>query len=108
MFDCQLFLLLPLGDDHISQLNRLHPGVRSSFIREYDTELYLRQIAYKGVTYIGKNLGDLIDMEALRGMQCHLLSVLQRLLPEASCSREDLLLLAISEAVSEQVGFLHD
>jgi hypothetical protein len=100
MFDCQLFLGLPLDSELSQLLSSLPQPIRDSFIQKEESTLYLQQIEHEGKLYVGKALGVLFDTEALSSMKEHLLSVLHRLLPEVSCQSRPLVLLAIPSDLS--------
>lgn len=93
--DYQLFLGLPLTDELLKHLKHLPQAVLDYFIQKEKGTLYLQQIEVEGVLYLGKALGSLFDTASLPSMKEHLLSVIHRLLPDASCQCSQFVLLAI-------------
>ena len=94
IFDSHLFLAFPLRPDYISNLELVPIALRALYIRNLD-ENYLSEISHKGQRFLAKNLGSLIDFQALESAQIHIYSVLKKLIPDFPYNSHPLVLLAL-------------
>lgn len=97
MFDSTLFLVFPLTDLFQKELLKLSPVERNLFIQDQNP-LYLRQIEYEGVFYLGKSLDCPFEMRDLESFQSHIYSLLKKLVPQFPCEQTPLILLPLSES----------
>lgn len=95
MFDCKLFLGLPLSLAFQQELDQLPNSMREIFIQS-EPSPYLQRIECEGVGYLGKYLGASVELNDLDSLQDHIYSLLKKLIP--SYPYEPLLLLSLSSS----------
>jgi hypothetical protein len=93
MFDDHLFLAFPVTLDFSIQLNEVPLAIRSLFIQ--NDEQYLLALEFEGQSFLAKNLGEIVDFQALEAASLHLYSILKRLVPNFPYETHSLLLLAL-------------
>lgn len=96
MFTAHLFYGFPLDSECSHQLNSLNPSLLSSFIR--DDDAYLKELIFEGVRYVGKNVGESVDLAELELLDVNIYSILIKLLPNYPCQKTPLVLLATQNA----------
>lgn len=67
----------------MEKLDLIPPALRHAFINNQDP-LYLHQIEYQGINYLGKFLNPPIEMSNLDTIQYNLESLLKKLIPNLS------------------------
>lgn len=92
MFDYPFFLGFPVSDSYQQELSQLPETVRNLFIQNHSS-LYLQQIEYDNVLYLGKYLGSSVEVAVLDSLQGHIESLLKKLVPTYPYERDSLLLL---------------
>lgn len=94
MLDYQLFLGFPLHSTYQISLEKSSPALRNLFIQNNSD--YLCQIEYKGIVYLGKPAGSIVDVQRLESLEENIYSLLRRLVPEYAYEQTPLLLFPIS------------
>jgi hypothetical protein len=97
MFEYDLFLAFPVNSEYRSNLDLVPEGIRSLFIQNKNKD-YLQSFDHEGQSYLGKNLGSLVDLRDLDSAYSNLISLLQRLIPDVPYEHKDIQLLAIQVA----------
>lgn len=95
MFQYHLFLAYPVNSEYHAKLAIVAEGIRALFIQNNHQD-YLQSLEYQGQSYLGKNLGSVVDFHGLDASISNLISLLQRLIPDVSYHHKDLFLLAVS------------
>ncbi len=91
MLQQPIFLGYLISDALSNALQRVNPSLLQLFTQ--GGEEYLEFFHHQGQRYLGKSVGDHTDTARLRLVAPHILSLLQRLLPDYSFSIDSLLLL---------------
>lgn len=92
-FTAQLFLGFPVDEVVTRKLSTLNPNVLSIYLSEGDQ--YLKQLSYKGMDYIGKNVPEAADLMELQLLEANIYSLLNKLLFDYPCQKTPLVLFAI-------------
>lgn len=95
IYDYQIFLGFCVSPSYNECLNRLSSTVRSLFIQ--NNAEYLQQIDFDGLTYLGKPLGPLVDMQSLELFEANIYSLLRCLVADHVYEKYPLILLPIPE-----------
>src|SRR5438105_1590338 len=99
MFVAKLFLGFPIEHDFSLKLDKVNPEIVSLFVKKGGD--YLEKINFKGVSYLGKFVGDIADGTALELLEANIYSLLKKLVPEYSYEKIPLLLFPYSESSEE-------
>ncbi|MFI0434143.1 MAG: hypothetical protein ACH350_00250 [Parachlamydiaceae bacterium] len=103
MFDTQLFLGFLLFDTYLVKLRSLSDSERALFIQHEDPA-YLQLVVNQGVEYLGKYLGQSVDMATVDLSSSHIYSVLRKLVPDFPYKDHPLVLFALPIHSSCQLG----
>lgn len=95
MVDVELFLGFPVDLAYEKNLQNVSAEIRSLFISDTDS-VYLVKIRQKETTYLGKRVGQAIDLDSLLLIQNNILSLLKRLVPR-TYSSDSLILFPIKK-----------
>lgn len=91
--DYQLFLGYPISTPFQKELDTLPLQVRSLWIQDHPD--YLQPMNYQNVSYLGKSLGDLVEMHSLELVEAHIYSILSQLVVNYPYKKDLLVLLAL-------------
>lgn len=86
----ELFLGFPVDGHFKDLLLRVNPDVSAMFIQNKSD--YLQQITLHDRDFLGKNLGQIIDISSLNLIQTHILSILKKIIPNYNYDLNSLLL----------------
>jgi len=84
MFDLKLFLGIPADAEFQQALSQVNPNVLSLFMGGGD---YLSEFSHNEQRYLGKPVPISPSVNQLESLEAHLLSLLRKLAPEYSFSK---------------------
>lgn len=79
MENVDLFYGFPLDEAFMEQFRKVNPEISTMFIQ--DSSDYLQKISFNNQSFIGKNIGRVTDIDSLNLTQTHILSILNKLVP---------------------------
>jgi hypothetical protein len=80
MITTQLFMGFEISEEYESQLKQL-PSERVDFFIKDDPD-YLQRYALEGVVYLGKFIGESLNIQSVEISRDHILSILKLLVPD--------------------------
>lgn len=92
-FDYQIFLGFPVNPSFQEQLKQVSIELVSTFIQDHPD--YLQRIEHRGIPYLGKGIGSLVDCASVDLIQENIYSLLKRLVPDYPYQEHALILFAI-------------
>lgn len=92
MQQASLFLGFPLTPDFELLLKKVRPQLLKLRI---GTDEGLHEVEYEGIRYLGKNVGDLIEAEALKLLEMNVYSLLRQIVPSYPYRSDALVLLPV-------------
>lgn len=95
MYTAELFLGFPIDLLFAEKLTALDPGYRALFIQ--DNAIYLREITYNNIRYIGKVAGKVSELTALDLLEANIFSLLKKLVDDYPYQKNSLHLFPLFE-----------
>lgn len=86
----ELFYGFPLSSEFEQKLSQVNPDIRSFFIKNHPD--YLKKIQEKNQIYLGKTVGEEIDLETLTLIQNNIFSLLKKIVPDFTYTTDTLIL----------------
>lgn len=90
MEDTELFLGFSLTSGFLDKFQKLNPDICSLFIQKNSN--YLQKIYINNDVFIGKFVGQIVDIDKLQLIQTHIFSVLKKLVPDYNYENDSLVL----------------
>lgn len=75
-----LFLGFHIAKDYDLLLKKVRPELLSLYIKEGEG-MWLQEISHQGHRYLGKTVGDLVDVDQLNLQESNIISFLKKIVP---------------------------
>jgi len=89
--DISLFFGFPVDSAFDLALKSSNPQIIELFLKEGEGN-YLREVSFQGKRFLGKLIGDKIDLEDLVLLESNIYSLLRKIAPDYHCQKVPLVL----------------
>lgn len=96
MHHLSLFLGFCITDDFAERLNKVRPELLALYIKDGEG-MWLQEVTHQGERYLGKPVGDVVEVDQLSLHESNIISFLKKIVPIYPYETHPLVLIPMTE-----------